>query len=200
MKDLSKVSVQQVEIGANDISVVYFRIKATSFGMQKLKVTALGEKMSDAIQREIRVYPDGKSIEATQSNWLKDGAQQVIDIPAPAIAGATRLGGARRVLEGSGLDEGLPDRRAPGKCRSSFRNAERSGLYRRHHPGPHAGPRSSPVVGGGKVVTLGVTGTGGALTLSFERRAFGQAIEDALNPRLRVAHLSIKSWRFRGDA
>ena len=26
----------------------------------------------------------------------------------------------------------------------------------------------------------------------------GQAIEDALNPRLRVAHLSIKSWRFRG--
>jgi peptide/nickel transport system permease protein len=28
----------------------------------------------------------------------------------------------------------------------------------------------------------------------------GQAIEDALNPRLRVAHLSIKSWRFRGPA
>jgi len=28
----------------------------------------------------------------------------------------------------------------------------------------------------------------------------GQAIEDALNPRLRVAHLSIKSWRFRSDA
>jgi peptide/nickel transport system permease protein len=27
----------------------------------------------------------------------------------------------------------------------------------------------------------------------------GQAIEDALNPRLRVAHLSIKSWRFRGS-
>jgi len=28
----------------------------------------------------------------------------------------------------------------------------------------------------------------------------GQAIEDALNPRLRVAHLSIKSWRFRDAA
>ncbi len=27
----------------------------------------------------------------------------------------------------------------------------------------------------------------------------GQAIEDALNPRLRVAHLSIKSWRFRAS-
>ena len=28
----------------------------------------------------------------------------------------------------------------------------------------------------------------------------GQAIEDALNPRLRVAHLSIHSWRFRPPA
>jgi peptide/nickel transport system permease protein len=28
----------------------------------------------------------------------------------------------------------------------------------------------------------------------------GQAIEDALNPRLRVAHLSIHSWRFRATA
>jgi len=25
----------------------------------------------------------------------------------------------------------------------------------------------------------------------------GQAIEDALNPRLRVAHLSIRTWRVR---
>ena len=28
----------------------------------------------------------------------------------------------------------------------------------------------------------------------------GQAIEDALNPRLRVAHLSIRTWRFRAPA
>ena len=28
----------------------------------------------------------------------------------------------------------------------------------------------------------------------------GQAIEDALNPRLRVAHLSIKTWRYRGES
>ena len=26
---------------------------------------------------------------------------------------------------------------------------------------------------------------------------FGQAIEDALNPRLRVAHLSVRRWRLR---
>ncbi|MBI4789725.1 MAG: hypothetical protein HY782_22060 [Chloroflexi bacterium] len=88
-----------LKIASNDITVVYFRIKATTFGMQKLKITALGEKpalsgvegMSDAIQREIRVYPDGKQIEATQSNWLKSDTQQVVEIPAPAIPGASRI-------------------------------------------------------------------------------------------------------------
>lgn len=78
-------------IASNDIEVVYFRIKATSFGMQKLLVNAIGEKMSDAIQREIHVYPDGKSFETTQSNWLKGAAEQVIDIPGSAIPGASRV-------------------------------------------------------------------------------------------------------------
>ncbi len=78
-------------IDSNDIDVVYFRIKALNFGMQKLKITALGEKMSDAIQRELRVYPDGKSFDVTQSNWLKGDTTQVVEIPAPAIQGASRI-------------------------------------------------------------------------------------------------------------
>jgi 5-hydroxyisourate hydrolase-like protein (transthyretin family) len=78
-------------IASNDIDVVYFRIKASQFGMQKLKVTAIGDKMSDAIQREIRVYPDGKLTEFTASNWLKGDTQQVVDIPAVAIPGASRI-------------------------------------------------------------------------------------------------------------
>ncbi len=78
-------------IDSNDIDVVYFRIKALNFGTQRLKVTALGEKMSDAIQREIRVYPDGKSFEVTQSNWLRGDTTQVVNIPAPAIPGASRI-------------------------------------------------------------------------------------------------------------
>ena len=78
-------------IASNDIDVVYFRIKALNFGMQKLKVTALGEKMSDAIQRELRVYPDGKAFEVTQSNWLKSDTTQVLEIPTQMIAGASRV-------------------------------------------------------------------------------------------------------------
>ena len=78
-------------IASNDIDVVYFRIKAVNFGMQKLKITALGDKMSDAIQREIRIYPDGKQFEATTSNWLKNDTTQVVNLPAQSIAGASRI-------------------------------------------------------------------------------------------------------------
>ncbi len=78
-------------IASNDISVVYFRIKAMNFGMQKLKVTALGDKMSDAIQREIQVYPDGKAMEVTWGNWLKGDSTQGIELPGNAIQGASRV-------------------------------------------------------------------------------------------------------------
>jgi uncharacterized protein YfaS (alpha-2-macroglobulin family) len=89
--ELQDQSEKVLTIASNDIDVVYFRIKAINFGVQKLKVTALGEKMSDAIQREIRVYPDGKPIEKTVSNWLKDATTQVIEIPPQAIPGASRV-------------------------------------------------------------------------------------------------------------
>jgi 5-hydroxyisourate hydrolase-like protein (transthyretin family) len=89
--ELQDQSEKVLTIASNDIDVVYFRIKALNFGTQKLKVTALGEKMSDAIQREIRVYPDGKPFEKTTSNWLKEATTQVVEIPTQAIPGASRV-------------------------------------------------------------------------------------------------------------
>ena len=53
-------------IAANDISVVYFRVRAKEFGPQPFKVTAIG---SQDVRRhpasEVRVYPDGKQIHFT---------------------------------------------------------------------------------------------------------------------------------------
>jgi 5-hydroxyisourate hydrolase-like protein (transthyretin family) len=89
--ELQDQAEKTLTIASNDIDVVYFRIKALNFGTQKLKVTALGEKMSDAIQRDIRVYPDGKPFEKTVSNWLKADTQQVVEIPVQAIPGASRI-------------------------------------------------------------------------------------------------------------
>ncbi|MBN1148034.1 MAG: hypothetical protein JXA78_12320 [Anaerolineales bacterium] len=85
--------VKQIEIAANDISVVYFRVRAVKFGRQPFKVTALGSQMSDAIQKEVRVFPDGKQINFTQSDRLSAGmpVRQVVNIPADAIPGTQSL-------------------------------------------------------------------------------------------------------------
>ncbi len=89
--ELNDEAEKKLTIASNDIQVVYFRIKALDFGAQRLKVTALGEKMSDAIQREVRVDPDGKPIELTDSNWLKGDTEQTVEVPTPAIPGASRV-------------------------------------------------------------------------------------------------------------
>ncbi len=91
--ELQGEPTQELTIAANEISVAYFRIRAMQFGMQPFKVTAWGSKMSDAIQKEVRVYPDGKEIRFSQSDRLVAGqpVQQTTNIPAEAIAGTQKL-------------------------------------------------------------------------------------------------------------
>ena len=91
--DLLDDPVKEITIEANDISVVYFRVKAVGFGRQSLKVTAFGSRMSDAIQKDVRVYPNGKQITFTQSDRLNPGTpvHQMINIPVDAIPGAQSL-------------------------------------------------------------------------------------------------------------
>lgn len=85
--------VKEIEISANDISVVYFRMRALQFGRQPFKVTAWGSKMSDAIQKEVRVFPDGKQIHFTYSDRLEAGqpVQQTVNLPAEVIPGTQTL-------------------------------------------------------------------------------------------------------------
>jgi len=80
---------QEITIPANDVSVVYFRVKAIAFGKQTIKVTAWGSKMSDAIQKEVQVYPNGKQIRFSQSDRLTpgEGVQYDASIPEDAVSG-----------------------------------------------------------------------------------------------------------------
>ncbi|NIM94843.1 MAG: hypothetical protein GTO18_14175 [Anaerolineales bacterium] len=81
-----------ISIAENDINVVYFRIKANDFGRKALKVTAYGSRLSDAIQREVNVHPDGKLITYAISDRLSsEGVTQAIDIPTTAIPGTQKL-------------------------------------------------------------------------------------------------------------
>ena len=84
---------KEITIASNDISVVYFSIKAEDFGSNKLKVTAWGSKMSDAIQKEVRVYPDGKQIYFTSSDRLEPGKtiHEDFAIPEDAVPGTQNL-------------------------------------------------------------------------------------------------------------
>ncbi|MFN2143767.1 MAG: MG2 domain-containing protein [Anaerolineales bacterium] len=101
--------VKTIDIAASDISVVYFRVRALDFGTQPFQVTALGSSMSDAIRREVHVYPDGKQVFFTQSDRLTPGedVQAGVMIPAEAIPGTQTL--AVKVYPGvmSQIVEGL---------------------------------------------------------------------------------------------
>lgn len=111
--------VKEIKIAANDITVVYFRIRALDFGQQAFKVTAWGSRMSDAIQKEVRVHPNGKQINLTQSDRLESGVpvSQIVFLPAETIPGTQKLlvkiypGVLSQVVEG--LDSIL---RMPNGC------------------------------------------------------------------------------------
>lgn len=85
--------VKTLEIASNDITVVYFRIKALDFGSQPFQVTAYGSRMSDAIRKDVRVFPDGKELRFTVSDKLDPTmpVQETVQIPADAIPGTQKL-------------------------------------------------------------------------------------------------------------
>lgn len=90
--ELLDESEKVMDIAANDIDVVYFRIKAMDFGRKALKVTAFGSQLSDAIQREVTIYPNGKEIPFSFSDRLSpEGVSQIVEIPKAAIPGTQNL-------------------------------------------------------------------------------------------------------------
>jgi uncharacterized protein YfaS (alpha-2-macroglobulin family) len=82
---------KELFIEADDVEVVYFRIRVIQFGTHSLTMTALGEHMSDAILRSITVYPDGKQLEATFSDRLEEPVEKTVTIPAEAINGTAKI-------------------------------------------------------------------------------------------------------------
>ncbi len=85
--------VKTLEIATNDITVVYFRIKALDFGSQPFQVTAYGSRMSDAIRKDVRVFPNGKELRFAVSDKLSPTTpvQETVQIPADAIPGTQKL-------------------------------------------------------------------------------------------------------------
>lgn len=108
-----------ITVEPNEITVVYFRVKAQEFGNKPFQVTAIGAKMSDAILKQVHIYPNGKEIFFTESGRMsaEEAVNSTIAIPNQAIAGSPNL--TIKVYPGlvSQVVEGLDSLfRMPGGC------------------------------------------------------------------------------------
>lgn len=82
---------QTLTIASNDIDVVYFPIRVTDFGRNGFQITAWGEKMSDAVRREVRVLPNGQEVRLTESNWLRENKEISLNLPPDIVPGTARV-------------------------------------------------------------------------------------------------------------
>jgi len=89
--ELQDTPEKTLQIAANDIEVVYFRIQVRQFGEQAFQVTAWGDKMSDAIKRSVSVVPDGRLYRRSTSDWLRQGTLVTATLPLQSIGGTTRI-------------------------------------------------------------------------------------------------------------
>lgn len=95
-----------VTVGANEVGMAHFRVKAQRSGSQKLRVTARGTRLADAIERGMDVLPDGRPIWQSSHDRLQANVSKTIVIPRRAIEGAEFLsvrihpGGFSQAAEG----------------------------------------------------------------------------------------------------
>lgn len=104
--DLLDKDEVMLKINSGDVSVRYFRIRVKEFGHKQLTIHAYGEKMSDAIRREIEVIPDGREIWETINDKLEADVEKTIIIPKDSIEEASNIivkvypGAFSQVIEG----------------------------------------------------------------------------------------------------
>lgn len=89
--DLVDKEKKKVTLEKNGVGSVYFRIKVKKIGIHNLTVSANGGSMSDAIRKNIEVLPNGKKIEQSLSNVLKDRSSETVNFPAGTIGGTPKI-------------------------------------------------------------------------------------------------------------
>lgn len=104
--ELRDESKKSLDIDANDVGVIYFRIKVKKIGIHKLTVYGYGEKMFDAVRKNIEIVPNGEEVYEGINGRLWDDIKQIIMIPSGVIEGASKIlvklypGAFSQVIEG----------------------------------------------------------------------------------------------------
>ncbi|HEX7315047.1 MAG TPA: MG2 domain-containing protein [Pyrinomonadaceae bacterium] len=114
---------KQVEVGAGEVTVAHFRLKASKIGDQQLQVTGRlggstsGTPSGDAVARNLTVVPNGEERLVVHNERLEGSATKEVSIPEEAIPDASKIfvkfypGALSQMVEG--LDSIL---RMPGGC------------------------------------------------------------------------------------
>jgi uncharacterized protein YfaS (alpha-2-macroglobulin family) len=82
---------QRIELDANAIRSMSFRIRVRKVGDQTLQVTATGSGVADAIKKTIEVVPDGRRVETVVNGTLDNPVRTVFNLPPEAIDGSAKM-------------------------------------------------------------------------------------------------------------
>jgi 5-hydroxyisourate hydrolase-like protein (transthyretin family) len=87
----SPIQTLNVQLGPNEVKSVRIPLQVLRVGNHALRVTAQGNKVSDAVERDVRVVPTGERCDYTKNAALKDGFADTFTVPAEAIPGSQSL-------------------------------------------------------------------------------------------------------------
>lgn len=88
---LDGAATRTLDLKANEVTSVSFRIKAKKVGNQPLTVKAYGSKKSDAVKRIVEVVPNGEKIEIVINDRLEGNIAQTITIPQDAVPDSYKM-------------------------------------------------------------------------------------------------------------
>ncbi len=80
---------QSIEADAGGVMQASYRIRALQPGRHALTVSARGTRLADAVERTVRVIPDGERIETVVNGRLEETAREIVRIPENAIPGGS---------------------------------------------------------------------------------------------------------------
>jgi len=82
---------QRVDLGPGEAKGVAFKMRAVQPGTHGVRVHLMGTRLTDALEREVRVVPDGYRVEQSHNGTLPEEPRVVVDFPKEAIAGGSDL-------------------------------------------------------------------------------------------------------------
>ena len=82
---------RQATLGPNEVQTVAFRVRADQPGTHRVRVRLAGSALSDALEREVRVEPDGYRVEQILNGILPATPSRTVQLPKGAVKGGSEF-------------------------------------------------------------------------------------------------------------